>query len=172
MDKKVLIFIVLIIIISFALIMVYPSSDLLLSPQEAEVIFGGNWEVVRNDTNSNSIGTITMYYANSTNITSQQLIKVESIEQEVLVGDVNNTNVEMIIVVVKFSSNISWNEIFTNNSNYYKYDGYYIIYSETSFTYSKTIIVAYNDSTLIEITLNGYKASLSQIRELISKLAT
>ncbi|QXJ32538.1 hypothetical protein J5U21_02189 [Saccharolobus shibatae] len=113
-----------------------------------------------------------MYYANSTNITSQQLIKVESIEQEVLLGDVNNTNVEMIIVVVKFSSNISWNEIFTNNSNYYKYDGYYIIYSETSFTYSKTIIVAYRDSTLIEITLNGYKASLSQMRELISKLAT
>ncbi|QGA69177.1 hypothetical protein [Sulfolobus sp. E11-6] len=170
MDKKLLIFVVLIVIISFALIVLYPSNDLLLSPQEAEAIFGGNWEVLQNDTNLKYISTITMYYVNSSNITTQHSIKVKSIEQETLVGNLNNTNVEMVIVVVKFSSNVSWNEIFTINNSYYKYDGYCIIYSATSFTYPRTVIVAFMGSTLVEITLYGYKASFSQIKELISDL--
>ncbi|ADB86486.1 hypothetical protein [Saccharolobus islandicus] len=170
MDKKILIFIVLIVIISFALIMVYPSKDLLFSPQEAEAIFGGNWEVLQNNTNLKSIGTITIYYANSTNLTTQHSLEVESIEEEVLVGDVNNTKVEMTIVIVKFSSNSSWSEIFGNNTNYYKYNGYYITYSATSFMYPKTIIVAYKGSTLVEITLDGYQASFAQVKEILSYL--
>ncbi len=170
MDKKVLIFIVLIVIISFALIMVYPSDSLLLSPQEAETIFGGKWGVLLNDTNLKSVHTITIYHVNSANLTKQQSLEVKSIEEEVLVGDVNSTNVELTIVVVKFSSNNSWSEILGNNTNYYKYNGYYVTYSATSFTYPKTIIMAYNGSTLIEITLDGYQASFTQVKEILSDL--
>ncbi|QGA69176.1 zinc ribbon domain-containing protein [Sulfolobus sp. E11-6] len=158
-----------------------------LSSSEAQTIFGGSWEVLQNQTYLKVYPTenITIYYANGTNVTIPYPQHVKSLDHEVLVGNINGTKVKMVINVVQFTSNVShfvlplshliqdehhhhFSHDFMLIYNSTEYNGYRVIYFASTSPYPHTILIAYKGTTLIEVTLNGYVASITQMEEVLN----
>ncbi|WP_338602301.1 zinc ribbon domain-containing protein [Sulfolobus tengchongensis] len=158
-----------------------------ISASTAESIFGGTWQVLQNETYLKVYPTenITIYYANGTNVTVQYPHQIKSLNHEVLTGNINGTHVIMIINLAQFTSNVSryvFPDMFIDHHfvgdrhdfaliyNSTTYDGYYVIYFASTVPRPHTIMVAYKGSTLIEISLNGYMASISQMEQILNNI--
>ncbi|QXJ35700.1 zinc ribbon domain-containing protein [Saccharolobus shibatae] len=161
-----------------------------LSSSGAQAIFGGSWEVLQNQTYLKVYPTenITIYYANGTNVTIPFPQHVKTLDHEVLVGNINGTKVKMMINVVQFTSNVSHfvlplshfiqdkhhHHHFSQNYmliyNSTEYNGYRVIYFASNTPYPHTILIAYKGPTLIEVTLNGYVASMAQMEEVLNNI--
>ncbi|MCH1771101.1 MULTISPECIES: zinc ribbon domain-containing protein [Metallosphaera] len=160
-------------------------TPVVLSASTAQSTLGGSWQVLENQTylKEYPTSTISIYYANGTNVTVPYPHQVKSVDHEVLVGNINGTKVVMRINVITFTSNISFwahgmmfgfhgglfHHIFGYNVT--TYDGYTVIYAENSFFYPHTYLLAYKGNTLIEINLVNFTASQQQMEEILSGIS-
>lgn len=160
-------------------------SPVVLSASTAQSALGGSWQVLDNQTylKEYPTSTISIYYANGTNVTVPYPHQVKSVDHEVLVGNVNGTKVIMKVNVMTFTSNVSlwadrmmfgfhgglFHRIFGFNVT--TFDGYTVIYAENSFFYPHTYLLAYKGNTLIEIRLFNLTASQQQMEEILAGMS-
>jgi len=207
MDRKILISVIIAVaIVAISITTIYALTNpqpkiVILSPSTAQAIFGGSWQVLQNQTYLKvyPVQNVTIYYANGTNITVPIPQKIRSINHEVLLGNINGTKVEMVIVVAQYTSNITRFPIHLNPCilfmpdrhhynnfmmvyNVITHEGFMIVYNTTTYEGYKvfyfastiprphTILVAYKGSTLVEVSLNGYIASMNQMEEVLSNI--
>jgi len=195
MNRKILISVIIAVaIVAISITTVYALTNpqpkiVILSPSTAQAIFGGSWQVLQNQTYLKvyPVQNVTIYYANGTNITVPIPQKIRSINHEVLLGNINGTKVEMVIVVAQYTSNITrfpipfkpciqfmpdrhHNNNFMIIYNVTTYEGYKVFYFASTIPRPHTILVAYKGSTLVEVSLNGYIASMNQMEEVLSNI--
>lgn len=159
-------------------------SPVIVSATTAQSIFGGSWSVVSNQTYfaKYPVNYITIEYANGSNITIPYPHQVKSVDHEVLVGKVNNTNVTMIIKVITYTSNVTLlnNDFgffggfhFGNhnfNFNVTNYNGFTLIYYASSFPYSHTYTTAIKGNQVIQLKIIGLSASIQQVESILNSI--
>ncbi|ARM75228.1 hypothetical protein B6F84_03735 [Acidianus manzaensis] len=174
------------------------SSVIVLSASDAHNIFGGTWTVIENQTFLKEYPeeNITIQYANGTIIQIPYYHSIKSIDHEVMIGNISGTQTKLVINVIQTTTNTFFNRFMVHNRmgfgqminimmfghnrwqgwnaqfsfNETTYDGYTIYYIASNIPYAHTNFIAVKNKTIIEISLNNYTATLSEMEEALNNI--
>ncbi|MEM3347739.1 MAG: zinc ribbon domain-containing protein [Metallosphaera sp.] len=158
-------------------------SPVLLQASTAQSIFGGSWKVLTNDTYLKvyPTQTVSVYFANGTNVTTPLPHQVKTLDKEVLVGDVNGTTVVMRIQEITYTSNVTFfnflrplghlmhHRFLFNNFNITNFNGYEVVYFSNN-VFPRTYLLAIKGNTIVNVELN-MTATQQQMLDVLSNLS-